>query len=111
MSEYTKGPWLADIRGGICAVYPERMANDTNGLHHDDERNIYCSTSGAKYNGKNWEMSKESIANANLIAAAPDMLEALEEAITSMVASGYPVSHVAIKAGLKAIAKAKGESK
>jgi len=41
--------------------------------------------------------------------AAPDMLEALEECITSMIASGYLLGHVAVRACHAAIAKAKGE--
>ena len=46
---------------------------------------------------------------AQLFAAAPDMLEALEQAVVSMLDSGYSINRVAVKAGLQAIAKAKGE--
>lgn len=44
--------------------------------------------------------------DAALIAAAPDLLEALEQAVTSMQDSGYPNSHVAVRAARTAIAKA-----
>lgn len=79
MTKFTGGEWVADIRGGCCAVYEKSRENDTAGMHSDDERNIYYSSAGAKYNGKHWEMSKEDIANAHLIAAAPDMYNLLSE--------------------------------
>lgn len=46
---------------------------------------------------------------AKLIAAAPDLLAALEQAVTSMQDSGYPNTHVAVLAARQAIRKAKGE--
>jgi hypothetical protein len=52
---------------------------------------------------------EEAEANARLIAAAPDLLEALEQAVTSMQDSGYPNSHVAVRAARAAIAKATQE--
>lgn len=48
--------------------------------------------------------------DAELIAAARDMYEALQQAITSMQDSGYQNSHVVIRAGKAALAKARGES-
>ncbi len=74
----TKGKWIADIRTGCCAVYPENRIQDTNGCHFDDERNIFYSNKNAKYNGNNWEMCEESKANALLISKAPEMLEMLK---------------------------------
>lgn len=38
--KHTKGKWIADIRTGCCAVYPEDRKDDTNGLSSDDSRNI-----------------------------------------------------------------------
>lgn len=49
--------------------------------------------------------------NANLIAAAPELLAALEQAVTSMQDSGYSDRHIVVKAARDAIAKAKGETK
>lgn len=77
-ANFTKGPWMADIRCGCCAVYPESRETDTAGCHYDDDRNIYYSSHEAKYNGHHWVMSDEVIANAHLIAAAPDMYGALD---------------------------------
>lgn len=53
--------------------------------------------------------STEDYRVAKLIAAAPDMLAALEQAVTSMQDSGYPNTHVAVLAARQAIRKAKGE--
>jgi hypothetical protein len=43
--------------------------------------------------------------------AAPELLEALEQTVTSMQDSGYSDKHLIVKAARAAIAKAKGESK
>ncbi|WP_225037905.1 hypothetical protein [Pseudomonas aeruginosa] len=47
-----------------------------------------------------------SIANARLMAAAPDLLEALQQAVTSMQDSGYPNDSLVIRAARQAITKA-----
>ena len=73
----TKGKWVHDLRSGCCAVYSELRINETNGLHSDDDRNIYYSNKGSFYNGNNWEMNLEHQANALLISKAPEMLEML----------------------------------
>ena len=45
-------------------------------------------------------------ANTKLIAAAPDLLAALQQAVTSMQDSGYANSHIAVRAARAAISKA-----
>ena len=50
------------------------------------------------------------MADAQLISAAPDLYEALEQAITSMQDSGYANESVVVLAGKQALAKARGES-
>jgi hypothetical protein len=47
--------------------------------------------------------------DARLIAAAPKLLSALKQAVTSMQDSGYPNSHVAVREARAAIAAATGE--
>ena len=55
----TKGIWIADIRTGCCAVYPESRKSDTNGLSRNDDRNIFYSNKDSFFNGEYWEMSEE----------------------------------------------------
>lgn len=80
---HTPGPWSPhSYVGNWAAVHSE------NGLL----KNIALVTGGEP--------------DACLIAAAPDLLEALNQAVTSMQDSGYPNSHVAVRAARAAIAKA-----
>ncbi len=77
----TRGPWVADIRGGCAAIYPSCRSDDTPGCHCDDERNIAFSSKGAKYNGMHWEIDGSVEHDFNLMSAAPELLEALQETI------------------------------
>lgn len=74
----TPGPWVADIRGGCAAIYPSCRCDDTPGCHRDDGRNIAFSSKGAKYNGMHWEIDGSVEHDFNLMAAAPELLEALQ---------------------------------
>lgn len=74
----TPGPWVADIRGGCAAIYPSCRYDDTPGCHRDDGRNIAFSSKGAKYNGMHWEIDGSVEHDFNLMAAAPELLEALQ---------------------------------
>lgn len=75
----TKGPWVADIRGGCAAIYPVCRNDDTPGCHADDDRNIVFSIRGAKYNGMHWELDDSVEHDFNLMAASPDLLSALQQ--------------------------------
>ena len=105
MSEekFTKWPWVADLRGGCCAVYPESNIDDTNGCHFDDERNIYYSSKGAKFNGNYWDMCEEARANAHLIAAAPELYNELKDIAENLLEHD---NRVEVE---KILAKARGE--
>jgi len=85
MSKHTPGPWMIDKAGDIYAGEPSEGTRV-------DVMN-YWGTDGA---------------NAHLIAAAPDLLEALEQAHREMTshAVGTMPKHCYM---CKAIAKAKGE--
>lgn len=79
--EGTPGPWVVDVRGGCVAVYQDGRQEDTNGCHCDDDRNIAYSNKGAEYDVVvgYWGMDKKTIRDFTLIAAAPDLLEALQK--------------------------------
>lgn len=65
---HTKGPW----RIGKIATHVE-----------SDSGEGICSTGGYQNNTENqWELNERQQANARLIAAAPDLLEALEKIAT-----------------------------
>ena len=96
MSEFTKGPWVQ---------------NESYDIEIWGNGELVCNIPTWDPDNTGYNVCNEVAANANLIAAAPDMLEALEQAVTSMLDSGYSTKHLSVKAGIKAIAKAKGESK
>ena len=102
----TPGPWVADIRGGCAAIYPQDRANDTPGLHSDDSRNVAYSCKGAKFNGMHWELDKSVEHDFRVMAAAPELLEVLQLMLDSQV---LPVWHQSIARA--AINKATGETK
>lgn len=102
----TPGPWVADIRGGCAAVYPESREGDTPGCHSDDDRNITFSSKRAKYNGLRWGMDNSVEHDFKLIAAAPELLEALQDALHAYDKHGEDSCWDFARA---AIAKALGE--
>lgn len=79
MEKFTKGGWIADIRVGCCAVYPVDSRDGWEQGLCSDDRNIYYSTyKNVAMHPKEWVESQEKIANAHLIAAAPEMYAALK---------------------------------
>lgn len=83
MTEHTPGPWHIDPCGDILSTSVQNM---------DDQKDngLICALCSDR-------CRDENIANARLIAAAPDMLKALERARMTLqnmegwVASGFPV--------------------
>lgn len=116
MSGHTKGPWVLNydeydgkvsVRSGNArdlADYP---------LYYEVVRSV-----GGRVHGANFDDYSEVEANARLIAAAPDLLEALED-LESDIAGRFdmedpstnPGIKFAIEAARAAIAKATGETK
>ena len=96
MSEFTKGPWVRSVNANGC-VFVTHSDMRRNGGH------IIASASG-----------KDEVANANLIAAAPDMLEALELMVKHFEnedESARCMDNNVLHMALGALAKAKGENK
>lgn len=98
---YTKGPWRAN---GIKVMRGSKMICSHVNAASDVNLNIVESVEAAK-------------SNAMLIAAAPDLLEALIDARDVLMAAleysapGYDMSqHVTIKRMDAAISRARGES-
>jgi len=96
-TEFTPGPWFA------LPTIPEQ---GWEGYAIHANTNIGYVTTIAEVSGP---QRKTKEANAVLIAAAPDLYEALDQAVTSMQDSGYQNSHIAVRAARDALAKARGE--
>lgn len=93
MSKHTPGPWNVDFIDGVDGVFAA-----------GDKR--ICQVNEVDIVGWNVRFRDESEANGRLIAAAPDLLEALQQAVTSMQDSGYPNDSLVIRAARQAITKA-----
>ena len=79
MEKFTKGEWVADIRVGCCAVYVKELRDEwEQGLHNDDENIYYKSFPNVAMKPELKSQSIELVANAHLIAAAPEMYAALK---------------------------------
>lgn len=82
--KHTPGPWLIRVDGTNTARGPEVFAA---GSHYDDGSQFVVADCGATETSRSehhWRRTEDADmidANARLIAAAPEMLEALEECI------------------------------
>lgn len=82
MEKFTNGEWVADIRVGCCAVYPANSRDELEqGLCSDDRNIYYSSYKNVAMHQKEAYESQEKIANAYLIAAAPEMYAMLKSII------------------------------
>ena len=95
MSKHTKGPWCAAI--DECATVRDSRDNQLAMVTY-----LFTKTGGRR-------SGDEVSANARLIAAAPELLEALEEAVCALEVCGK--DYRATEIARIAIAKAKGETK
>lgn len=116
MSEqaHTPGPWEADVRTGCCAVYPVGV-HEGPGLSYERDYMIYYQMGRGlrTMNGTGYpELTDRQAANARLIAAAPDLLAALDRLVDwcdQPADETAPVTDLLTEAHA-AIAKAKGEN-
>jgi len=107
---YTRGEWIADIRVGMVAVH----VDDKEKFNCLDATQNECIYVRHGYRGKDgWEVSPEYIANAHLIAAAPEMYEALkdiiEQAEKTLIMLGPDLADSIRVFGKQALAKAEGK--
>ena len=117
MSDYTPGPWMVQIKKDKTAITSYSV------LTHIENAICVCQSDywpedyepitdqfGYCQPDEYMDCDPSKIANARLIAAAPDLLEALEnlERTAGLPAMENDPSRVAARA---AIAKAKGETK
>ena len=82
---FTKGEWKVDVRVGCVAVYADNEKTQSYlPCIPDPSVCIYYKSGYQKKNKKTgfteWNVRSEDVANANLIAAAPDMYNELKEA-------------------------------
>ena len=76
MAEHTPGPWY---NHGLIVVKGEHTQHDGIIAKTVEERTIAVPN----------KAEKEAIANARLIAAAPDMYDALKQIVSEFVDEGY----------------------
>ena len=101
MSKHTPGPWAVREHwsdDGAFEVYPTRGGAPSYGQ--------WSALAEVPEYGK--EDSPEAEANAHLIAAAPDLLEALQEIVNAADGDGWNQLDAGLKKARAAIAKATG---
>ena len=118
-NKHTPGPWRIDYDGVLCAP-----KNEQYGRKHDVRLASFPWSSFQEFNGS------ENKANARLMAAAPDLLEALEQLLSVMDVDGpatdddpdedsvgwngdgteMPMTFGHLRRARSAIAKARGEA-
>jgi len=111
MSEHTPGPWkLYDINGSTLHVGTV-SANPKAGWEYESICNMFEDTSDNYDTNNNFELFANTQANARLIAAAPDMLEALQQGLLVIVNECKTKDTIAELNMRAAIAKATGKTK
>ena len=112
--KHTKGKWTAKIhkrarvkygvrKGEPCGLQQISIRTDV-----DTIKNHICDVIGYDNSGSSWTSRKEAKANANLIAAAPEMLKRLKTIVNDFDRTGG-VHSIHINFARQAIAKAEGK--
>lgn len=96
MDKHTQGPWTSDKAGGVIAAdgFSVGIA-------------FQKASTRVEYEEGGW-LERDAVANARLMAAAPELLEALRELLDSMDANGSCQYETLRAAGRDAIARAEG---
>ena len=93
MTKHTPGPWkVKDYKNSGLAVCQEI-----------DSQEVICWSAGTKM-----DMSRDRLANAHLIAAAPELLESLKDVLPTLTNTVGGTATTQHKMAEKAIAKAEG---
>ena len=112
--KHTQGKWTAKIhkrarvkygvrKGEPCGLQQISIRTDV-----DTIKNHICDVIGYDNSGSSWTSRKEAKANANLIAAAPEMLKRLKTIVNDFDRTGG-VHSIHINFARQAIAKAEGK--
>lgn len=104
-AQHTPGPWVADCDGGSFGVYVEDDGREIARLHDKNGNFPQSSFADAQY-----LYDGQHEANAHLIAAAPELLTAIEKMVASFgwqSPNASPESEAALADARAAIAKAK----
>lgn len=104
--KHTPVPWFVGMRGG----YNADIVYDRSGKEYYEDKSI-CQLHGLAMHRQLSEMDdSEELANARLIAAAPELLEACEAFVEAWEKClQLEKTDVALRMAKDAIAKAKGE--
>jgi hypothetical protein len=105
--KHTPGPWrsIIDDTGGQWSGWPLCITAE-----NEDDRSVVRTGGQWPYEWDAATSQREAVANARLIAAAPDLLEALESLVANL-AEGDFISETRIDTARAAITKATGEVK
>ena len=98
--KHTEGPWQFH-----CCEHDDGRNNGSVFSKRGHSGMCYCVCKAPQYQAKD-----QWIADARLIAAAPDMLAALERCLEVFVNQGWEDDLIAAKEARAAISKAKGEA-
>ncbi len=112
MSGHTPGPWLIGEQNGHCGVSIDETSEDGARV-----ATVYLGivTSAARWGEEHFAFPEnaEAMANARLIAAAPDMLAALQTFVDLFgredAYQGDPAGLACVRSARAAIAKATGK--
>ena len=81
--KHTKEPWIADLRSGCCAIYPENRTEESEGCHRDDNRNVRFSSKGSRYiespKGGRWDMDEQTRVDFKRIVACVNACADVED--------------------------------
>ena len=114
MSEYTKGPWRTEY--SKSALFLTAVLNDRNCFANcmQEHRTLYGPEGSSEFIADiAVKCDDEGQSNLNLIAAAPDMYEALQgyiEAVDGIMSGSTDRKALALYRMRQALAKAEGKS-